>query len=144
MKENLTIFFDVKIIKLLISLRYLFSKRKFGISKEIKPNLNISKKIIFLAIFNKGQYLKRSIRSIKRQTLKDIDILPINDNKSTDNSLDVLKQIANKDSKIKIKSFLFVFFLIIFEIVKFNKTLSSNFNINYRINNKKNGVFAIF
>jgi GT2 family glycosyltransferase len=97
-----------------------------------------------LTIYNKGQYLKRSISSIKRQTLKDIDILPINDNKSTDNSLDVLKQIANKDSKIKIKSFLFVFFLIIFEIVKFNKTLSSNFNINYRINNKKNGVFAIF
>jgi glycosyltransferase involved in cell wall biosynthesis len=50
-----------------------------------------------LTIYNEGQYLKRSISSIKRQTLKDIDILPINDNKSTDNSLDILNQIVNKD-----------------------------------------------
>ena len=57
--------------------------------------------------------------------------------------MDVLKQIANKDSRIKIKSFLFVFFLIIFEIVKFNKALSFNFNINYRINNKKM-VFLLY
>ena len=57
---------------------------------------------IFLPIYNKGQYLKRSINSIQRQNLKDIEILPIND-KSTDYSLDVLKQFANKDSRIRIK-----------------------------------------
>ena len=103
MKDNLTIFFDMKIIKLLnIFFMIIYSKKeKIIISKELKRDLNIPKISIFLPIYNKVQYLKRSIGSIQRQTLKDIEILPIND-KSTDNSLEILKQIANKDSRIRI------------------------------------------
>jgi glycosyltransferase involved in cell wall biosynthesis len=103
MKENFAIFFDMKIIKLLIILFLIiyFKKENIIISTEFKQDLNIPKISIFLPIYNKAQYLKRSISSIQRQTLKDIEILPIND-KSTDNSLDVLKQIAKKDSRIRI------------------------------------------
>jgi len=56
---------------------------------------------IFLPIYNKANYLKRSIYSIQRQTLKDIEIIPVNDG-STDNSLEVLKELGKKDPRIKI------------------------------------------
>ena len=56
---------------------------------------------VFLPIFNKGKYLLRSIRSIQRQTLKDIEIVAINDF-SEDNSLKILMKMAKKDERIKI------------------------------------------
>ena len=43
----------------------------------------------------------KSIRSIQCQTLKEIEIIAINDC-STDNSIDILKEIAKNDSRIKI------------------------------------------
>ena len=61
----------------------------------------IPKISIFLPIYNKEKYLKRSITSIQRQTLKNIEIITINDC-STDNSLKILKEFAEKDSRIKI------------------------------------------
>ena len=53
-------------------------------------NNNIPKVSIFIPIFNKQKYLKRSISSIQKQTLKDIEIIAVNDG-STDNSLDELR-----------------------------------------------------
>ena len=64
-------------------------------------NKNIPKISIFLPIYNRGPYLKRSIGSIQNQTLKDIEIISINDC-STDNSLEILKEMAKNDSRIKI------------------------------------------
>jgi glycosyltransferase involved in cell wall biosynthesis len=66
-------------------------------------NYNIGKpKIsIFLAIYNKGLYLKNCIESLQKQTLKDIEIVAINDG-STDNSLKVLKKLSKSDHRIKI------------------------------------------
>ena len=54
-----------------------------------------------MPIYNKSKYLKRSIGSIQKQTLKEIEIIAVNDC-SKDNSLEVLNEIALKDSRIKI------------------------------------------
>ena len=54
-----------------------------------------------MPIYNKEKYLQRSIGSLQSQTLKEIEIIPVNDG-STDNSLDILKEIAKKDPRINI------------------------------------------
>ena len=103
MKEIKTFFFEFKIIKLLIFfflIKYFINKNFFA-SKELDININIPKISIFLPIHNKEKYLKRSISSLQKQTLKEIEIIPINDG-STDNSLNILKNLEKQDSRIKI------------------------------------------
>ena len=103
MKEIKTIFFEFKIIKLLIFfflIKY-FINNNFFVSKEFDQKINIPKASIFLPIHNKEKYLKRSISSLQKQTLKEIEIIPINDG-STDNSLNILKNLEKQDSRIKI------------------------------------------
>lgn len=56
---------------------------------------------IFLPIYNKELYLRRSISSIQKQTLKNLEIVAVNDY-STDNTLKILKKFAKKDERIKI------------------------------------------
>ena len=46
-------------------------------------------------------YLRNAINSIQKQTLKDIEIVAVNDY-STDNSYNILKELALKDKRIKI------------------------------------------
>lgn len=67
----------------------------------MKENKNSPKISIFLPIYNKEKYIKRSIGSIQRQTLKNIEIIPVNDG-STDKTLEILKELAQKDKRIKI------------------------------------------
>jgi glycosyltransferase involved in cell wall biosynthesis len=62
---------------------------------------NIPKISIYLPIYNKSKYLMKSIKSIQNQTLKDIEIIAVNDC-STDDSLVILKKIAKNDPRIKI------------------------------------------
>ena len=81
----------------LILLFYLFNYIGF----LLKKYFSLPKISIFLPIYNKAKYLNRSISSIQMQTLKDIEIIPVNDC-SEDNSLDILKKMAKKDSRIKI------------------------------------------
>ena len=97
-------------LKFSIILKFLFSKIKILIffllfyycTKKINNKSKIIPKIsIFLPIYNKNKYLVKSIRSIQKQTLKDIEIIPVNDF-SEDNSLEILKKMAKKDSRIKI------------------------------------------
>jgi glycosyltransferase involved in cell wall biosynthesis len=52
---------------------------------------NIPKISIYLPIYNKSKYLMESIKSIQNQTLKDIEIIAVNDC-STDDSLVILKK----------------------------------------------------
>jgi glycosyltransferase EpsH len=54
-----------------------------------------------LPIYNKASFLKRSIESIQKQTLKNIEIIAINDY-SIDNTLKILKKLSKKDNRIKI------------------------------------------
>lgn len=58
---------------------------------------------IVVPIYNVEQYLEECIVSIMNQTLKDIEIICVNDG-STDHSLDILENLQEKDSRIKIIS----------------------------------------
>ncbi len=55
---------------------------------------------ILVANYNNGPYLEECIESIVNQTYRNIEIL-IRDDASTDNSMDVIKMLANKYSNIK-------------------------------------------
>ena len=64
-------------------------------------NCKFPKVCIFMPIFNKEQYLKESIQSIQNQTLKQIEIIAVNDF-SSDNSIKILKKLSKIDKRIKI------------------------------------------
>lgn len=50
---------------------------------------------IIVPVYNTGTYIKKCLDSLINQTLKDIEIIVINDH-STDNSSDILKEYENK------------------------------------------------
>ena len=89
----------IKIIYFIPFILFIF----FVVHKIINKtsNKNIPKVSIFLPIYNKAKYLKKTIESLQSQTLKDIEIVTVNDC-STDNSLEILKELAKKDKRIKI------------------------------------------
>ena len=58
---------------------------------------------VIVPIYNCEDYLEESIKSILNQTFKDIEIICIDDG-SADNSLNILKEIAIGDSRIKVYS----------------------------------------
>ena len=59
---------------------------------------------VVIPVYNVEQYLAQCLDSIVNQTLKDIEIICINDG-SADNSLNILNEYSNKDSRIKVCSF---------------------------------------
>ena len=56
---------------------------------------------VIIPVYNVEKYLNRCLDSIVNQTLEDIEVICVNDG-STDNSLQILKEYASKDSRIKI------------------------------------------
>lgn len=58
---------------------------------------------VIIPIYNTGKYLPKCLDSILNQTFNQIEILCIDDG-STDNSLQILEEYSNKDSRIKIFS----------------------------------------
>ena len=56
---------------------------------------------VVIPVYNGKVYLYDCLGSIKNQTLKDIEIICVNDG-STDNSLKILEEIKGKDPRIKI------------------------------------------
>ncbi len=56
---------------------------------------------IIIPVYNTEKYLKRCLESVCNQTLKDIEIICIND-ASSDNSIDILKEFEKKDNRIKV------------------------------------------
>ncbi len=65
---------------------------------EFIPRLSI-----IIPVFNAEKYIGNCLDSILNQTVKDIEIICINDG-STDNSLAVLNEYAQKDNRIKVYS----------------------------------------
>lgn len=61
-------------------------------------NIKIS---IIVPVFNAEKYLKRCLDSLVHQSIKDIEIICINDG-STDSSSDILKEFAKSDSRISL------------------------------------------
>ena len=56
---------------------------------------------IIIPIYNASKYLTECLDSVTNQTLKEIEIICVNDG-STDNSLDIIKNFALKDKRIVI------------------------------------------
>ena len=56
---------------------------------------------IIIPVFNKGEYLNNCLSKITSQTLRDIEILCIDDG-STDNSLDILLSWEKRDNRISV------------------------------------------
>ena len=56
---------------------------------------------IIVPVYNTEIYLEECLASLASQTLKDIEIICVNDG-STDNSLSILMKYAEKDSRIKV------------------------------------------
>ena len=54
---------------------------------------------IIIPTYNVESYLRECMESVTRQTLEDIEIICVNDG-STDNSLEILKEYADKDSRL--------------------------------------------
>ena len=61
----------------------------------------MAKVSIILPIYNVERYLDECLESVKRQTLKDIEIICVNDG-STDSSLNIIKKYANGDDRFVI------------------------------------------
>lgn len=59
---------------------------------------------VIIPVYNVEQYLRKCLDSVCNQTLKDIEIICVNDC-STDNSLSILKEYAQKDKRFIVKNF---------------------------------------
>ena len=64
--------------------------------KNRRPKISI-----FIPIYNKENFINRCIQSILTQTLKDIEIIAVNDH-SNDSSLKILEALTKRDNRIKI------------------------------------------
>ncbi len=58
---------------------------------------------VVIPVYNVAPYLRECLDSCVNQTLKDIEFICINDG-STDNSLDILNEYAEKDSRFRVYS----------------------------------------
>lgn len=61
---------------------------------------NPPKVSVIIPVYNTEAYVEEAVRSIMNQTLRDIEIILIDDG-STDNSLSVIEELANDDARIK-------------------------------------------
>ena len=59
----------------------------------------MAKVSIIVPVYNVEKYLRKCLDSLINQTLKDIEIICINDG-STDKSLEILEEYKNRDSRI--------------------------------------------
>lgn len=63
--------------------------------------MNSIKVSVIIPVYNVEKYLKQCLDSVVNQTLKDVEIIVINDS-STDNSLLIVQEYANKYKNIKL------------------------------------------
>lgn len=63
--------------------------------------MNAPKVSVIIPVYNTEEYIGETLNSIINQTLKDIEIIVINDG-STDNSLHIINEYAQRDSRITV------------------------------------------
>lgn len=86
---------------------YLKKKKNIFINYFMRLKTQRQKNIkvsIIIPVYNVADYLERCLDSVCNQTLRDIEIICINDC-SPDNSLDILKEYAKSDNRIKVIDF---------------------------------------
>lgn len=64
---------------------------------------NAIKVSIIVPVYNVEKYIDRCLKTLVRQTLKEIEIIVVNDN-TPDNSIEICNKYAKEDSRIKIFS----------------------------------------
>ena len=62
----------------------------------MKPKVSV-----IIPVYNVEQYLRECLDSVVGQSLKDIEIICVNDG-STDGSLDILREYASQDDRIAV------------------------------------------
>ena len=67
-----------------------------GVDAHSNPKVSV-----ILPVYNVGKYLRQSLDSLINQTLKDIEIICVNDG-STDDSYEILEEYKAKDARIKV------------------------------------------
>lgn len=106
-KQNAKLQNDIKIIKGSRSYRLgwfmLTIPRKIkALLKAINKGEIMSVKVsVILPVYNVSEYLRQCMDSIVGQTLKDIEIICVDDG-STDDSLEILKEYEAKDKRVKV------------------------------------------
>lgn len=73
-----------------------------GLYKKLIDERDIKVSVI-IPVWNAEKYVRKCLDSLISQTLKDIEIICVNDG-STDHSLDILKEYAEKDPRVRIIS----------------------------------------
>ena len=76
-----------------------YAKEGIYLKKENLVKIENPKVSIIIALYNRENYIKTTIRSIQNQNLKEIEILIIDD-MSTDNSVKIVKEEQKKDPRI--------------------------------------------
>jgi len=74
---------------------YIYEK-EIDLKEEIPPEVSV-----IIPVYNREKYLIQCLDSVINQTLKNIEIICINDG-STDRSLEILNEYGKKDGRIKI------------------------------------------
>ena len=85
--------FHIKFVLILLFI-FLFLSIKLLLKK--KPKISI-----FIPIYNREIYINKCIQSLQNQTLKDIEIVAVNDY-SNDSTLNKLTNLSKNDDRIKI------------------------------------------
>lgn len=68
----------------------------------VKNNINYTPKVsVIIPVYNVAEYLPECLDSVIKQTLKEIEIICVDDS-STDNSVEILKEYASKDNRITV------------------------------------------
>ena len=60
----------------------------------------MNKVSIIIPVYNASSYIEKCVKSVLKQTYKNIEIILINDG-STDNSLEIIKKISKENEKVK-------------------------------------------
>lgn len=71
--------------------------------KELPPGSLPPKVSVIMAVYNAAEFLEECLDSVLAQTLKDIEIICVNDG-SSDNSAEILERYKEQDPRIKIIS----------------------------------------
>ena len=100
-RENLTA--QQNVIAELNTTINLLRKTKKEQTEILLTRLNIPKLSVIVPIYNADKYLETFLNNLINQTLKEIEIICVND-ASTDNSLAILNKFASIDKRIKIIS----------------------------------------